>query len=264
MKTLVTDLFTYLRDALGEAPTAFQLSCRRGGSIGSLDDVDFSDFDDTSAARLALLGGELRGEAEIEERIVNALREIAESNEDSVCYPEGDDGCEVGFDLSVVRDGCKVTGTITVFDSVTEASDDNETNSHELSEELAALLAEKKITAFTATFNGGGDSGEMSDLSFETSDGPCDDAKVKAALARFVDDASNGVSIDWYNNEGGGGEITWQADSEEPGEAESCFYYNTEVEVSEVTPIELTIPEDIITATPASSPASNEKFAASV
>jgi|TARA_R110000744_G_scaffold215295_1_gene334150 hypothetical protein len=61
-----------------------------------------------------------------------------------------------------------------------------------------ALIIGKHGTEFVATFNGYGDSG---DVSVHTGVNAINEF-LSEAIYKFVD-------FDWYNNDGGGGDITW-------------------------------------------------------
>ena len=203
------------------------------------------DFDEMSEARLALIGGKLLGTEEMTEKILDALRDIAEGAGEVSYHPEGDND-ECRFDIAVTREGCAVTGTITAYNYVTEASDDTECDTHDLPEELLELLKAKGIVSFTATYSGGGDSGSCDDISFQDANGDSSDGEVRSALAEFAETAAGTVSLDWYNNEGGGGTLEWSADAGEGDEtpvATSSFYSNESVEVDETAPIEVQLPE---------------------
>ena len=61
-----------------------------------------------------------------------------------------------------------------------------------------SLLGDDQTLEFTATFDGYGDSGNFNN--------DADDPEINALLSEAVDLF---VHFDWYNNEGGGGDLTW-------------------------------------------------------
>ena len=76
----------------------------------------------------------------------------------------------------------------------------------ELREKLLAakLMGETEDTEFTVTFDGCGDSGQCNNDSGNDEV----DKLLSEAVERFV-------TFDWYNNDGGGGDITWDIVADE-------------------------------------------------
>lgn len=76
----------------------------------------------------------------------------------------------------------------------------------ELREKLLAakLMGESEDTEFTVTFDGCGDSGQ------------CNNDSGNDEVDKFLSEAVDlFVTFDWYNNDGGGGDITWDIVADE-------------------------------------------------
>jgi hypothetical protein len=85
-----------------------------------------------------------------------------------------------------------------------------------------ALIIGKHGTEFEADFDGGGDSG---DVHAETGVKLIDEFLTKA-VETFVE-------FDWYNNDGGGGDITWDLKTDKIVINGYSHYTQTESEMSE-------------------------------
>ena len=101
------------------------------------------------------------------------------------------------------------------------------------------------ITSINAEFSGGGDDGSINSPVF--TGGPIQELADKAGLSVtcFETDAKNmveafissHVNFDWYNNEGGGGDVTINV---ETGEVEITGYYYEQTCVS-VDPVKVNV-----------------------
>lgn len=77
-------------------------------------------------------------------------------------------------------------------------------------------------TEFTLEFDGYGDSGEVHD-----------DPNYPQVVNRFLESMVNQhVTFDWYNNDGGGGDVTWQTDLDV---VTINGYYNETVRTDQMT-----------------------------
>lgn len=111
-------------------------------------------------------------------------------------------------------------------------SDLLEPNAHEAFAEKRAALRQKLLVArvldattpveFAGTFSGGGDSGNYDGGGYQNEE--VDDF-FGEALTEFV-------TFDWYNNDGGGGDITWDVVKDK---ITINGYYNLVESISEMT-----------------------------
>ena len=72
---------------------------------------------------------------------------------------------------------------------------------------LAAAMMASGVTYVNIEFYGSGDSGSVEDITIQMREGYTQPPELKDKLETFAYAYLEGVGLDWYNNEGGQGEI---------------------------------------------------------
>jgi len=114
----------------------------------------------------------------------------------------------------------------------TEMGDYTEAEFEALDDELLSRLQEAGVTGYEAKFCGGGDSGQMEYSNLQTQDDQKVPSELRCELDDLAEKLSGRIGLDWYNNEGGGGNVTW-APQENDGQLYASFWYYESEDVDE-------------------------------